>query len=154
MTDVSVGTTNIASHKQMLRRTQRLLYNRYDWPFLKHMPYLNCANGQRFYDAPTGLNMERIISVTVWYGNIPSPIERGILLMGTFEMVHRPDTPYRVIINEAIELAKGYGGTDGHRFVNGVLDKLAARLRPEEFEANQQQRRAARAGKQGGDTPA
>jgi len=83
-----------------------------------------------------------------------SPIERGILLMGTFEMVHRPDTPYRVIINEAIELAKGYGGTDGHRFVNGVLDKLAARLRPEEFEANQQQRRAARAGKQGGDTPA
>jgi len=78
MTDVSVGTTNIASHKQMLRRTQRLLYNRYDWPFLKHMPYLNCANGQRFYDAPTGLNMERIISVTVWYGNIPSPIERGI----------------------------------------------------------------------------
>ena len=83
-----------------------------------------------------------------------SPVERGILLMGTFEMVHRPDTPYRVIINEAIELAKGYGGTDGHRFVNGVLDKLAARLRPEEFEANQQQRRAARAGKQGGDTPA
>jgi N utilization substance protein B len=75
--------------------------------------------------------------------------------MGTFEMVHRPDTPYRVIINEAIELAKGYGGTDGHRFVNGVLDKLAARLRPEEFEANQQQRRAARAAKQGGgDQPA
>ena len=84
-----------------------------------------------------------------------SPIERGILLMGTFEMVHRPETPYRVIINEAIELAKGYGGTDGHRFVNGVLDKLAARLRPEEFEASQQQRRAARAAKQGGgDTPA
>ena len=84
-----------------------------------------------------------------------SPVERGILLMSTFEMVHRPDTPYRVIINEAIELAKGYGGTDGHRFVNGVLDKLAARLRPEEFEANQQQRRAARAAKQGGgDSPA
>ena len=79
-------------------------------------------------------------------------VERGILLMGTFEMVHRPETPYRVIINEAIELAKGYGGTDGHRFVNGVLDKLAARLRPDEFEANARERQAAR-GQQGGDHP-
>ena len=79
-----------------------------------------------------------------------SPIERGILLISTFELVHRPETPYRVIINEAIELAKGYGGTDGHKFVNGVLDKLAARLRPEEVEANARERRAAR----GGDKPA
>ncbi|MBS0369439.1 MAG: transcription antitermination factor NusB [Proteobacteria bacterium] len=73
-----------------------------------------------------------------------SPIERGILLMATFELVHRPETPYRVIINEAIELAKGYGGTDGHKFVNGVLDKLAARVRADEVEANAQQRRAPR----------
>ena len=61
-----------------------------------------------------------------------SPVERAILLMGSFELVHRPETPYRVVINEAIELAKGYGGTDGHKFVNGVLDKLAARLRPDD----------------------
>ncbi len=79
-----------------------------------------------------------------------SPVERGILLISTFELVHRPETPYRVIINEAIELAKGYGGTDGHKFVNGVLDKLAARLRPDEVEANARERRAAR----GGDKPA
>jgi len=78
-----------------------------------------------------------------------SPVERGILLMSTFELIHKPDTPYRVIINEAIELAKGYGGTDGHKFVNGVLDKLAARLRAEEVEANARERRAAR-----GDKPA
>jgi len=78
LTDVSVGTSNIPSLKQTLRRTQRLLYNRYDWPFLKHMPYLSCANGQRFYNAPSGLNLERIIDVSVWYGNVPSPIERGI----------------------------------------------------------------------------
>ena len=70
--------------------------------------------------------------------------------MSTFELAHRPETPYRVIINEAIELAKGYGGTDGHKFVNGVLDKLAARLRPDEVEANARERRAAR----GGDKPA
>ena len=64
-----------------------------------------------------------------------SPVERAILLLGTHELKHGLDTPYRVIINEAIELAKGYGGTEGHRFVNGVLDKLAAKLRATEIEA-------------------
>lgn len=61
-----------------------------------------------------------------------SPVEQGILLMGACEMKFHPETPYRVIINECIELAKTYGGTDGHKFVNGVLDKLAAVLRPTE----------------------
>lgn len=64
-----------------------------------------------------------------------SPIEHAILLLGAYELRHNIDTPYRVAINESIELAKGYGGTDGHKFVNGVMDKLAARLRPEEVEA-------------------
>lgn len=57
-----------------------------------------------------------------------SPIERGILLLGSYELMHCPEVPHRVVINEAIELAKSYGGTDGHKFVNGVLDNLAARL--------------------------
>jgi len=61
-----------------------------------------------------------------------SPIERGILLLGACELKSHPETPYRVIINEAIELAKTYGGTDGHKFVNGVLDKLAPQLRAAE----------------------
>ncbi|MBV2234311.1 MAG: transcription antitermination factor NusB [Sterolibacterium sp.] len=61
-----------------------------------------------------------------------SPIERGILLMAACEFAHFPETPYRVILNEAIDLAKDYGGTDGHKFINGVLDKLAAELRPHE----------------------
>jgi N utilization substance protein B len=69
-----------------------------------------------------------------------SPIEACILLAGAFELLNYPQTPYRVIINEAIELTKGYGGTDGHKYVNGVLDKLAAKLRPVEVEA----KRAAR----------
>lgn len=64
-----------------------------------------------------------------------SPIEHAILLLGAHELRNNLETPYRVVINEAIELAKGYGGTDGHRFVNGVLDKLAANIRPEEVEA-------------------
>ena len=62
-----------------------------------------------------------------------SPVEASILLIGAFELRHHPDIPYRVVINEAVELAKLYGGTDGHKYVNGVLDKLASRLRAPEF---------------------
>jgi N utilization substance protein B len=62
-----------------------------------------------------------------------SPIERGILLIGAYELIACPDVPYRVAINEAVELAKQYGGTDGHKYVNGVLDKLAKLTRPEEI---------------------
>jgi N utilization substance protein B len=64
-----------------------------------------------------------------------SPIERGILLLGGYELMRELEVPYRVVINEAVELAKVYGGTDGHKFVNGVLDKLAARLREIELRA-------------------
>ena len=61
-----------------------------------------------------------------------SPVERAILLMATFELKRHLEAPYKVVINEAIELAKSYGGSDGHKYVNGVLDKLAALLRPAE----------------------
>lgn len=67
-----------------------------------------------------------------------SPIERGILLLGACELKLHPETPYRVIINEAIELAKTFGGTDGHKFVNGVLDRTAKDLRPAEVAAQRQ----------------
>ena len=70
-----------------------------------------------------------------------SPIEACILLIGALELTHHPETPYKVIINECIELAKGYGGTDGHKYVNGVLDKLAGKLRPVEVEAKRRQQR-------------
>ena len=61
-----------------------------------------------------------------------SPIEKGVLVIGAWELLRAPDTPYRVVINEAVELAKAYGGTDGHKYVNGVLDKLAAASRAAE----------------------
>jgi N utilization substance protein B len=64
-----------------------------------------------------------------------SPVELSILLIGAYEMLLQPATPYRVIINEAVELAKTYGGTDGHKFVNGVLDRLASQVRPLEVTA-------------------
>lgn len=64
-----------------------------------------------------------------------SPVEHGALLIGAFELQHCIDIPYRVVINEAVELTKGFGGTDGHKYVNGVLDRLAAELRRTEVEA-------------------
>ena len=61
-----------------------------------------------------------------------SPIEHALLLVGAYELMYAPEVPYRVAINEAVELAKGYGGTDGHKYVNGVLDKLASQARQAE----------------------
>ena len=68
-----------------------------------------------------------------------SPVEHAVLLLATLELCEHIETPYRVVINEAIELAKIYGGADGHKFVNGVLDKLAPELRAAEIQAQQQQ---------------
>lgn len=64
-----------------------------------------------------------------------SPVEISILLLGTYELERHPEIPYRAVINEAVELAKAYGGTHGHKYVNGVLDKLAAKLRAVEIRA-------------------
>ena len=65
-----------------------------------------------------------------------STVEYSVLLLAAFEFAHQPDVPYKVVINEAVELAKTFGGTDGHKYVNGVLDKLAPKVRAVEFASN------------------
>ena len=70
-----------------------------------------------------------------------SPIEHGVLMIGAYELKHCIDVPYKVAINEAVELAKSFGGSDGHKYVNGVLDKAAAELRPVEVQAGRSGRR-------------
>jgi transcription antitermination protein NusB len=67
------------------------------------------------------------------------PIELNILRIATFELVERIDNPYKVVLNEALELAKAFGGQDGHKYVNGVLEHLAKLLRPIEFNAQHTQ---------------
>ena len=62
-----------------------------------------------------------------------SPIEHAILRISSFELMFDASIPYRVAINEGVELAKLYGGVDGHKYINGVLDKIAAQARPQEF---------------------
>jgi transcription antitermination protein NusB len=61
-----------------------------------------------------------------------SPVEHAALMIGVYELQHCLDVPYRVVINEAVELAKAFGGTDGHKYVNGVLDRCAGELRAAE----------------------
>lgn len=70
-----------------------------------------------------------------WIDRVPAlldPIEHGILLMGVYELRHRLDVPYRVAISEAVSLAKRFGATDGHKYVNAVLDRAARALRANE----------------------
>jgi N utilization substance protein B len=64
-----------------------------------------------------------------------SPIEKAVLVIAAWELLRSPEVPYRVVIDEAVELAKAYGGTDGYKFVNAVLDKLAAAVRAPEVSA-------------------
>lgn len=71
-----------------------------------------------------------------------SPIEHAVLWIGCYEMKHCLDIPWRVVINECIELAKEFGGTDGHKYVNAVLEGLAPHLRPHEVQADRQAGRA------------
>lgn len=73
-----------------------------------------------------------------------SPIEHAILCISGYELIHDPTIPYRVAINEGVELAKRYGGTDGYKYVNGVLDRLAAEARPGEFKRGGEVRRNSR----------
>ena len=67
-----------------------------------------------------------------------SPIEHAVMWIGAYELQHCPDVPWRVALNECIELAKQFGGTDGHKYVNGVLNSLAPQLRPAEVAADRQ----------------
>ncbi|MTI64270.1 transcription antitermination factor NusB [Methylophaga sp.] len=72
--------------------------------------------------------------------NAVDPVEISILRLATFEFMHLPEIPYRVVLNEAVELAKSFGGEQGHKYVNGVLDKMGARLRSHEYQAAKESR--------------
>ncbi len=75
---VSVGVDQVPLFKQTIRRVQETLYDDYDWPHLRVMPTKDLAAGQRHYDLPTDLNLERIEEVAIWYSNSAEPISRGI----------------------------------------------------------------------------
>ncbi len=86
---------------------------------------------QSIHTARTALDAD----LAGWMDRSPAmldPIEHAVLLIGTYELKSRPEVPYRVVINEGVSLAKRFGATDGHKFVNAVLDRAARTLRPHE----------------------
>jgi len=80
-----------------------------------------------------------------------APVEHACLLLATQELRHQPEIPYRVIVNEAIELAKSYGGTDGYKYVNGVLDKVVDRVRAHAADERRRHAPGQRSGQAGED---
>jgi N utilization substance protein B len=68
------------------------------------------------------------------------PVEASVLRLAVYEFIYRPEIPYRVVLNEAVELAKAFGGEKGHKYVNGVLDKMGSKLRKVEYQAAKAQR--------------
>jgi transcription antitermination protein NusB len=96
------------------------------------------ADGDYFRDLLSGICGARPVldtELAAWMDRSPAsldPIEHAVLLIGTYELKSRPEVPYRVVINEGVSLAKRFGATDGHKFVNAVLDRAARTLRPNE----------------------
>ena len=88
-----------------------------------------CTEQAQALDALIGPKLDRSFAEI-------SPIERAIMWIGVYEMQHCLDVPWRVVLNECIELAKDFGGTDGHKYVNAVLNGLAPQLRPHEVQAD------------------
>lgn len=86
------------------------------------------AAGVERLDADIAALLERSLALV-------DPVERAILRIACYELHERPEVPARVVINEAVELAKGYGAEQGHRFVNGMVDRLAHRIRVHELDA-------------------
>ncbi len=94
---------------------------RYDAEFFSTL-LLGALTQHAELEAALTLHLDRTL-------NELSPVEFSVLMLGAYELLHHPEIPLRVIINEAVELTKTFGGADGHKYVNGVLDKMATRVR-------------------------
>ncbi len=96
-----------------------------DVPYLQEILHFAAAHKMALVD-----HMDPYLSRSF---NSVDPVEQAILLVGVFELEQRPDIPYRVIINESVECAKVFGAEEGHKFINGIMDKVAAKLRQTEI---------------------
>jgi N utilization substance protein B len=97
--------------------------------------FFGCTEQAAALDAMIGPKLDRSFAEI-------SPVEHAIMWIGAYEMQHCLDVPWRVVLNECIELAKDFGGTDGHKYVNAVLNGLAPELRRAEVNADRQSGRA------------
>jgi N utilization substance protein B len=135
------GARSVA-RKLALQALYRLQLNECPWQDLVQEfagdEAMDRADAEYFRELVSGVCGERAAldeQLAAWMDREPAqldPIEHAVLLIGAFELKARPEVPYRVVINEGISLAKRFGATDGHKFVNAVLDRAARNLRPHE----------------------
>ena len=128
-----------AARKSLAQALYQLQIGGYPWQDVHQQfvadPDFGDADPQYFKDAlmAIGEGREELDRRIVAYSDVDldrlDPVEHGILWLGLYELTARPDVPYRVVINEAVELAKRFGATDGHKYVNAVLDRAARELR-------------------------
>ncbi len=103
--------------------------------------FLKGAQKSYFYDIFHGVpkNLDKIDEAILEFVDRPvnkiDPVERAILRMGVYELMHRMDTPYKVVINESVNVAKKLGAEGSHKYVNGVLDKVSQKIRAVEIKA-------------------
>ena len=102
-------------------------YDKCDAPYFRDLLDGAVADSEKI-DAALAPHLDRPLAQV-------SPIERAVLMIACCEFMRHPEAPYRVVINEAVDLAKAFGGADGHKYINGVLDKLAPVLREHEVAA-------------------
>jgi len=132
-------------------RARRLaMQGLYEWQLSQNVPAVilkTCLEEQNIKNVDTEYLEELLLSIPRKQQEIDKafqayvdrpieeidPIELSILRLATYELLHRIDVPYRVVINEAIELAKSFGAEAGHKYVNGILDKVAAEVRKDEI---------------------
>ncbi len=98
-----------------------------DWDYFKEV-FIEIPRQVDHLDAHLSPLLDRALTAL-------DPVERALLYLGTYELAYSIDVPYKVVINESVELAKVFGATESHKYVNGVLDKLAPMLRPLEVKA-------------------
>ena len=110
--------------------------------FVNERPELRKADKEYFRDLLQGMNrysseLDKVLQPFLDRGiSEVSPVERAILTLGIYELVHHPELPWRVIMNETVELAKMFGADQSHKYINGVLDKAARSIRTAEISSS------------------
>lgn len=148
---MTTRTENTSSKQRRIRARRSAVQALYQWEmnnsdveeiiseFLNERSEIKKADAEYFCELVTGTlaNMDNLINELKPYLDRPidslDPVERAVLLVGLYELIYRPDLPWRVVVNESVELAKMFGAEQSHKFINGVMDKVAHKIRSVEI---------------------
>ncbi|MEJ2094322.1 MAG: transcription antitermination factor NusB [Gammaproteobacteria bacterium] len=148
---MTTRTENTSSKQRRIRARRSAVQALYQWEmnnsdveeilseFLNERSEIKKADAEYFCELVTGTltNMANLINELKPYLDRPidllDPVERAVLLVGLYELIYRPELPWRVVVNESVELAKMFGAEQSHKFINGVMDKVAHKIRSVEI---------------------